>query len=57
MVAKLGKIFDSFIESSLFKNKSVLQINYSPETIPHRDNQIETVASNIFLVSLLSFNK
>ena len=45
MVSKLDNIFNSFIENNLFKNKSVLQTNYSPETIPHRDKQIETVAS------------
>ncbi len=42
---ELGKIFDSVAGKSLFKNKSVLQINYTPETIPHRDDQIELVAS------------
>ncbi len=45
MTAKLDKIFDSFAENSVFKNKSVLQINYTPETIPHRDKEIEAVAS------------
>lgn len=45
MAAALDKIFDSFAGRSLFKNKSVLQINYTPETIPHRDEQIEMVAS------------
>jgi cell division control protein 6 len=29
----------------LFKNKSVLQSNYSPDTIPHRNEQVEAVAS------------
>ena len=42
---KLDKIFDSFAVSKLFKNKMVLQSNYSPLTIPHRDEQIEIVAS------------
>lgn len=45
MSAKLDKIFDSIAGSSLFRNKSVLQSNYSPDTIPHRDEQIESVAS------------
>ena len=45
MTAALDKIFDSFAGRSLFKNKSVLQTNYTPETIPHRDEQIELVAS------------
>src|SRR3989344_1304339 len=42
---KLDKIFDSFVSNSLFKNKSILQSNYTPETIPHREEQIEMVAS------------
>lgn len=42
---KLDQIFDSFTTSSLFRNKSVLQSNYSPETIPHRSDQIENIAS------------
>src|SRR3989338_8718247 len=42
---KLDKIFDSFVASSLFKNKVVLQSNYSPENILHRTEQIETMAS------------
>lgn len=45
MGVKLDKIFDNFVDNNLFKNKSVLQINYTPESIPHRDNQIEAVAS------------
>lgn len=45
MTTQLDKIFNSFGAKSPFKNKSVLQINYSPETIPHRDGQIESVAS------------
>ena len=42
---KLDKIFDSFVHNHLFNNKSVLQSNYTPETIPHRDEQIESIAS------------
>jgi len=45
MAQKLDKIFDSFVENNLFKDKRVLQTNYTPDTIPHRDNQIENVAS------------
>lgn len=45
MSQKLNKIFDSFINNSLFKSKGVLQINYNPDNIPHRDEQIESVAS------------
>src|SRR3989344_6732113 len=42
---ELDNIFDSFGASSLFKDKSVLQSNYSPTTINHRIQQIETMAS------------
>ena len=45
MVVKLDRIFDSFSEGSLFKDKGVLQASYTPETIPHRDKEIEQVAS------------
>lgn len=45
MTAKIDKIFDSFAKNTIFKNKGVLQTNYTPETIPHRDEQIEAVAS------------
>jgi cell division control protein 6 len=42
---ELDEIFDSVKSRSLFKNKQVLQSNYSPEDIPHRDEQIQSVAS------------
>lgn len=45
MPTKLDKIFDSFAKDSLFSNRFVLQANYSPGTIPHRDKEIEQVAS------------
>ena len=41
----LDKIFNSVGERSLFKNKQLLQSNYSPEDIPHREKQIEYIAS------------
>ncbi len=44
---KLDKIFDSFINQTIFKNKLILQTNYTPETIPHREKQITQVASII----------
>ncbi|MBT4165840.1 AAA family ATPase [archaeon] len=44
-MSKLDKIFDSVGKRSLFKEKKILQSNYSPEDIPHRDKQIEQVAS------------
>ena len=45
MSVKLDKIFDSFAKNSIFKNKFILQSNYSPETIQHRDKEIRQVAS------------
>src|SRR3989338_827328 len=42
---KLDKIFDSVQQRNLFKNKQILQANYTPDTIPHRDEQIESIAS------------
>jgi cell division control protein 6 len=45
MAVQLNEIFDSAVKNTLFKDKSVLQTNYSPESIPHRDKQIEMVAS------------
>ena len=44
-MSNIGKILDSVNQRSLFKNKFVLQSNYSPETIPHRDVQIDQVAA------------
>jgi len=44
-MTQLDKIFDSVSERSLFKDKQLLQSNYTPETIPHRDEQIDAVAS------------
>ncbi|MCA9485587.1 MAG: orc1/cdc6 family replication initiation protein [Nanoarchaeota archaeon] len=42
---KLDKIFDSFATSNLFRNKQVLQSNYSPESILHRSEQVENIAA------------
>jgi len=42
---EINKIFDSFIEDSLFKNKFVLQTNYTPDKVSHRDNEIKQIAS------------
>ncbi len=44
-MADLNLIFDSFSGKSPFKNKAILQVNYTPETIPHRDDQMKLVAS------------
>lgn len=45
MKEELEKIFDNFDKNSIFKNKSLLQINYKPEKILHRDEQIKQIAS------------
>jgi len=42
---KLDKIFNTFRESNLFVNKTVLQSNYSPDDVLHRSEQIEGIAS------------
>lgn len=51
-MSKLDQIFNSVGDRSLFKNKQILQSNYSPGDIPHRDEQIEHIAS-ILAPSLL----
>lgn len=45
MAVKLDGIFDSFDKKSIFQNKNILQSNYSPDEIPHREDQIKQVAS------------
>jgi len=45
MSNELDKIFDNFDKNNIFKNKSLLQINYKPEEIPHRKEQIKQIAS------------
>ena len=45
MGVELTEIFDSAVKNSLFKNKGVLQVRYTPESIPHRDDQIRSIAS------------
>ncbi|MDD5331239.1 MAG: ORC1-type DNA replication protein [Candidatus Nanoarchaeia archaeon] len=46
MVEKeLTNYFESFLKKEpLFTNKKALQINYTPENIPHRDEQIKLIA-------------
>ena len=51
-MSDLDKIFDSVGNRSLFKNKQVLQSNYFPEIIGHRDKEIKHIAS-ILAPSLL----
>lgn len=41
----VDKIFDSFIKQTIFKDKLILQAQYTPETIPHREKQINQIAS------------
>ncbi|OIO40711.1 cell division control protein Cdc6 [Candidatus Pacearchaeota archaeon CG1_02_31_27] len=45
MGIKLDNIFDAFSKNFIFRNKNILQSNYTPETILHRDEQIKQVAS------------
>jgi len=51
-MAEIDKIFDSVETRSLFRNKHIIQSNYTPENIPHRDEQIKHIAS-ILAPSLL----
>jgi len=41
----IDKIFDTFDRNGIFKNKSLLQTNYTPSEIPHREEQIKQIAS------------
>jgi cell division control protein 6 len=45
MGVKLDGIFNTAVNNSLFKNKGVLQVRYTPDSIPHRDEQIKSIAS------------
>jgi archaeal cell division control protein 6 len=45
MKLEIDKIFDNFDKNGIFKNKSILQANYAPEEIPHREEQIKQIAS------------
>jgi len=47
MVVRLDKIFDSIAKARIFRDRFVLQASYTPDTIPHRDEQIEQIASII----------
>ena len=44
-MSDLDKIFDSVGTRSLFKDKYTLQANHTPDNIPHREEQINAVAS------------
>ena len=42
---KLSKFFEEYLgKEPLFINKKILQSNYTPEDIPHRDEQIKQLA-------------
>ncbi len=42
----LGGFFETFLKKDpIFINKKVLQAGYTPETIPHREEQIQQIAS------------
>lgn len=45
MKSDLDKIFETFDSNRIFEDKSILQSNYMPIEIPHRDNEIKQVAS------------
>lgn len=45
MKLEIDKIFDNFDKNGIFKNKSILQTNYAPSEIPHREEQIKQIAS------------
>ena len=45
MIKEIDKIFDSFGQNHIFKNKSVLQANHRPDEILHRTGQIKQAAS------------
>src|SRR3989338_6146349 len=51
-MVELDTIFNSVKDRSLFENKYVLQSNYYPEEILHRDNEVKHIAS-ILAPSLL----
>ncbi|MBU2634167.1 MAG: ORC1-type DNA replication protein [Nanoarchaeota archaeon] len=42
----LSKFFEAYLKKEpLFKNKKILQSNYTPDNIPHRDDQVQQLAS------------
>ncbi len=44
-MSKASEIFEGFLsKNSIFIDKKVLQANYTPENIPHREEQIEQIA-------------
>jgi cell division control protein 6 len=45
MTGELDQIFDSFDKNNIFKDKSILQTNYTPTEILYREEQIKQIAS------------
>ncbi len=45
MIPKIDRIFNSFDENNIFRDKSILQTNYQPKDILYRNQQIEQIAS------------
>ncbi len=45
MINELNEIFESFDKNKIFKDKSILQSNYLPNDILHRDDEIKQIAS------------
>ena len=43
--SELDDIFDNFDQNSIFKDKSYIQTHHKPESVPHRSEQIRSVAS------------
>ena len=42
---ELANYFEDYLKKEpLFSNKKVLSANYTPETIPHRENEINKIA-------------
>ena len=55
-MVELTQFFQNYLEKdSLFENKKVLQANYTPENIPHRNEQIKQIAG--ILAPLLRIEK
>tara|TARA_Y100000034_G_scaffold96034_1_gene116858 strand:+ start:132 stop:1379 length:1248 start_codon:yes stop_codon:yes gene_type:complete len=44
-MVELENIYKTFDKNSIFKNKSILQIDYQPKEIIYRDEQIKNIAS------------
>lgn len=44
MKLEIDQIFDNFDKNGIFKDKSILQSNYSPSEILHREEQIKQIA-------------